>query len=587
MKKIFQLANVELKKTFMRPSLYILTALLFMALVVSAFIFSPEKTKSTYKITGESIYAIYNDFESKIDDINSELTDAKNTYDSYIESENTKAKLKNYFITLNNTYFENLYTYAMAYASNNPSMKNNVIDCLVSTKNYTGEIMTYMSNNINNKYLAFYMTQDNYDNLFKYLTKLSENIKKRSDLLEFDKEAIIADCNYIFVNYKNTIQNKIDLINNFQDIDKEQFKNEFDTIIEEYYYKNIDKNTNAITGKLKTKYQDVKDYFYSAQTKIANEEMSKQDAMNELHHKIISYESFVNQCSTIINKEFVLKLIGNKKDSEISYYIGLTDTSVYNTKEELTRAHYFYENSDLNANDFLNSFNFNMRSDYEPNAYDFTVFAMQILMIFIIVFCVFFAGSSIIGEKSLGTLKMTATRPYTRNKLLSGKMLSCIFVGIILLLVSFVASFVVGIAMYGINSMNVLLVVDATKTLVINPIIVLALYLVSCFVNIVFYICLAMVISMILNNTALSVFITSVIYFVSIILNAIVNSPVLKFLPTSHLDLFKYFTKGSLGFLKFNIIPDINLIVSIIVVVATIFVMNLISHLIFTKKDIA
>lgn len=589
MKKVFKLANNELKKTFMRPSMYILTALLFLALVICSFVFKPTETRREISITGDSIFMVYNEFTEKENSFNAQITSAKNNYEAYLETDNTKNTFKQYFVELNNVYFENLFLSAADYATGNLSKKDDVINCLISTKTYAGTIMNYMSSNLKDKQLGFYLPQKVYDDLFKYLTKLSESIKKKAEMEEFTQDAMLAEANFILKNFRNDniIQSKIDSIKNLEEINKDDFKTKFDAIINEYYYKNFDRNTGEIIGKLKAKRDVVYNYYSDAQTKIESGELTKQDAIDGLSYRIVSYQAFVYECTKILNDEFILTLAGNKKDSELENYIGFSSNSVYNTREELSKAYFFYNNTDLNSNDFLDAFNFNTNSGYETNAYDFTIFAMQILMILIIVFCIFFAGSSIVGEQSLGTLKMTATRPYSRNKLLSGKILSCVFVGIILMLVSFVASFVVGTAMYGFTFKNVLVVLNSTNVMILNPFVLLILYLFSCLINIVFYISLAMVISLILKNNVVSVFLSSIVYFATIIINSLVSSSVIKFIPTVHLDVYKYLTNSSLGFLKFNVIPDVNLYISLGVIIACGFVMNLASHLIFTRRDIA
>ena len=84
MKKIFRMANAEISKIFMRPSMFVLTGVLIIALVFSFFFFSPTKsnTKFTYQLTNTT--NIYTSFERDYLSLEEQLISAKTDIDDYI-----------------------------------------------------------------------------------------------------------------------------------------------------------------------------------------------------------------------------------------------------------------------------------------------------------------------------------------------------------------------------------------------------------------------------------------------------------------------------------------------------------------------
>ena len=236
---------------------------------------------------------------------------------------------------------------------------------------------------------------------------------------------------------------------------------------------------------------------------------------------------------------------------------------------------------------YLTSFNFNSASGPSSNAFDYTVYSMQILSLLIIIFTMFYACSSIAGDQISGTMKMIAIRPYTRNKLFSGKYLSCVMFGIMLMIISFVASFVVGAVSFGIPMNNCLVVFNSQTILTISPFILLLIYFLSLIINMLFFISLAMLICLIFKSNTLSVFLSSILFATQVVLNGTINAIWLKYTIFGHFDLFKYFGNSSVGFLKMNILPDSEFTISALVIGLSIVIMNTVSHFIFKRKDIA
>ena len=211
---------------------------------------------------------------------------------------------------------------------------------------------------------------------------------------------------------------------------------------------------------------------------------------------------------------------------------------------------------------------------------------MQILSMFITVFVIFFATSSLSGEQSSGTLKMIATRPYTRNKIFSGKFLACFNVALILLTVSLVSSLAIGFATYGFSFQKVLVVMNAETLFITNPIILLFIYLASILIDIVFYIALAIFISMIIKQATVSTGLSSAIYLVSIVLLGSIKASWIRFVPSLNLQLYKFFTISQSGMFSFSVVPNTSLLTCGIFTVAFIIVFDLFARLLFTHRSL-
>mgnify|MGYP003291211329 CR=1 FL=1 len=288
----------------------------------------------------------------------------------------------------------------------------------------------------------------------------------------------------------------------------------------------------------------------------------------------------------ILLDSFTLLRTNGKSDTELPKYLGYSDISQYHLNEEISINKYLIENEIFDY-DYLTSFNYNKSSGPVTNAYDYTVYSMQILSLFIILFTIYYACSSIAGDQSSGTMKMIAIRPYTRNKLFAGKYLSCLMFGGLLMMIALVASFVVGAASYGISTATCLVVFNASNVIEISPILLLLCYLLSLMINLLFYVSLAMFISVICRSNTLSVIISTIIYGVQVVLSGVINAKWLEYTPFGHFDLFKYFGNSNPGLLSLNILPDADFFTSLIVIGSLIVVMNSIAHLIFQRRDIS
>lgn len=583
MKKIFRMANAELSKIFMRPSMFVLTGVLVIALICSFFFFAPSEnsTKFTYNLTNTT--SIYTQFQKDYESFEAELVTAKTEIDNYIADTgdiyNTFAEdfhsLKTYF------YNDGYYT-IINLASNLSSTDFNKCVTVFSTlRGKTKNLTDYMVYNIKNEKINFFFPQTNYEKIYKALSNMYDNLPSDKDLESFTSSMIIERYNLLLDTYPI---DKYDIeISNLESItiDSEGLK----LLLENYFNTNIKitqstfGNVYTHQGKLETLYNDIINYYNQ------HIDTTEELVVAEMNERIAKYYDYIQICKALISNEFELLRIGTKTDDQISNFVGFSDVSIYNLKKQVTTSKYFYDN-DTFGYEYLAAFNFNQNSGTETNAYDFAFYAMQILSMFIIVFTIFFATSVLSGEQSSGTLKMTATRPFTRNKIYSGKFLACVNVALILLSVSLLASLAIGFASYGFSFQNVMVVMNAETLFIVNPLILMLIYFLSIVIDIIFYTALAILISMIIKQATVSTGISCAIFIVSKIMLGTVTASWIRFIPSLNLDLYRFFTVSQTGMFSFSVVPNTSLLTCGIFAIFFILIFDIFARFLFTHRNL-
>ena len=589
MRKIFRMAKAELGKIFMRPSMFILATVLIIALILSFFFFTPDpksgKTKLTY---GKQVIAnIQSQFDKKALEVDEELILIKTDIDKYMSEENDTFKLfKDETFAVYDAY-NNFYNIVVNnYKTDKlPKAREGFKKFREVVLNYKEEVL---NKKINGQYVNFFITINEFNYIDKTIKNLLQALPTESQLDEITSQSAIDRLEVIKSSFSQELQ-KIESIV-FNDVKPIVIENkDLESLLGTYYTPNITELETGYVraGTLKKLYDEIYSFYLENSTSSSDEDVA---IINE---KIAHYYDYVQMCKTLLNNNFELLRIGNKTDDEIIKYNGFSGISIYNLKLDITTSKYFYDlNNDLDEKndtfgyEYLNVFNFNTNSGTETNAYDFTFFAMQILSSLIILFVIFFAGSAITGEQNTGTLKMTAIRPYSRNKIFSGKFLACFNVSFILLIISFVASFVVGLASYGLPTQNVLVVMNASTVFILHPMIVMLIYLASLIIDILFYIALAILISMLIKPTTINTAISASVFMLSAVLSGIITDSWIRFIPTTHLGLFKFFTNSNTAMFSYSIVPGVNFLISAGIVVVCIIMFDLIGRMLFARRSI-
>lgn len=597
MKKIFRMAKAELSKIFMRPSMFVLTGVLIIALLFSFFFFKPTSTSTKFTYSLSNTTSIYTTFEKDYKGFENQLISAKTDIDEYLADTGNIYQtfsadfhsLKQFFVGTQNAdgtttpgeFPATIYTIA---ESNGKLTGTDLSKCqrvFTTLRAKVNALSDYMVENIKNKKVNFIITESFYEETYKTLIKFQDNIPSNTDLKEYSSKMVVERYNMLSKNYDlTTIDNKISKLETIT-IDNTKLTE----LLDKYFYTNFSATVSGTateythTGKLKEHYDNIIN-FYNLHTGTA-----QKDIITEMNELVAKYYDYIQICKALISNEFELLRIGNKTDDQIATYVGFSGVSIYNLKKQITTSKYFFDNNTFGY-EYLTAFNFNKNSGTETNAYDFAFYAMQILSMFITVFVIFFATSSLSGEQSSGTLKMIATRPYTRNKIFSGKFLACFNVALILLTVSLVSSLAIGFATYGFSFQKVLVVMNAETLFITNPIILLFIYLASILIDIVFYIALAIFISMIIKQATVSTGLSSAIYLVSIVLLGSIKASWIRFVPSLNLQLYKFFTISQSGMFSFSVVPNTSLLTCGIFTVAFIIVFDLFARLLFTHRSL-
>lgn len=590
MKKIFRMANAELNKIFMRPSMFVLTGILILTLVFSFFLFSPSSSATKYTNNYVNTTTIHNEFVAKTEEFDQIVIFAKEEIDDYLKEENdVYDTFKENFHSLR-VYFDGDFSTrlrSIIEADSNPALSNSSRSELKSAfsilRTKTDGLIEYMRSFKNYK-INFFITQNFYNTVFNSLKNFYGNLPSDKDLDGFNASMVIERHNFLKSNYNfNELDIKIQNLEKIN-IDSDNLSN----LLTKYFYSNFNEQSLGSvktyvkndSGKLQELANKIDNYYFDGHVNSTNT-----DEVDTLNNYVAQYYDYVNICKTLISNNFELLRIGNKTDSQIATYVSFGDNSIYNIKSDITKSQYFFDNNTFGY-EYLSAFNFNVNSGTETNAYDFAFYAMQIISVFITIFVIFFATSTLSGEQTSGTLKMTATRPYTRNKIFSGKLLACFNVALILISVSLVASLAVGFAFYGFSMQNVLIVINAKTTVIVNPIVLLLVYLASMLIDIIFYIIFAVLVSMLIKQPTVTTGISCGVYVVSLILQGVVTSGWIRFVPSLNLGLYKFFTTSSTGILSFSVVPNMTLVFSTIYVLAFAFIINLFARLLFKNRSL-
>lgn len=569
--KIFRLARAELNKLFQRPAIFLMAGFLVVALVLVSFFYNPTlRTDTRISYQGANTTEIHTQFQAEKTTIIAELSslvDEINTETYNINNNSSRLdELKNLIANAEGA-LEDFHSELLKDSKN----INNMRSKLEVYKTRVLNIQTFLSTIETN--IDFFITTGQLNTLKSFFERLNNDIP--SNTTNYTVDNMVELGNFLVLN-RNFSDHVYPTLNALKEITLDV--TEVNRLVEQYY-NNIAVGENS---RLSLYEKQIEEYY------LAHIGSSEEEDMQELNDMFSNYKSIVLMAKECLDNSFTLLKVNDISNATLSSYVGFSDLNKYTLEESLTKNTYLLDNGKFDK-DFANNFNFGTTAGFTTTAYDFTIYAMQILTFIIAVFCLFFGAGLIAGEFTGKTMKMLAIRPYTRNKIYLGKLLACVAFMLILLLISFVASFVVGAILYGVDLPNVLLIINATSATVVHPMVVMLIYLASSILNLLFYISLALLLSVVFRSSTVAVLTSFIVYVVTILCNMLmVTVSWFKWLPIAHLDIFKYFGGASStgGFLTFNTIIDANLWLSFGYILGIIFVFNLASLIVFKKRNI-
>ncbi len=593
MSKMSRLLRGELNKILMRPILYIITGVIVIALFCSALLLNiNNRGDKMLHIDGSDKTEVMLNFystptmnknvaENMVEDAFSKLT--------YYENVNTSpettvtAQLKD-LISDSETGLKGLLSYygsCIQYAespdhSANIGELNNIRSQMLENLN---SIRTTLSSAIDSTVPTVLMPNESFEN---YITIISD--------ASFYLKAEGADFN--LVETHRDIYNNISKANGFADIEGVSY---FDKL----YYTTSSDITNITLAddtikNLTEKYEIATAFMTETLENITEYNADENVTTGTLKDEILKFYYTASQYSNLVSDTIIFEPVQGLNDSQAQIYIGYKDIHLYQIQERITKNNYLIANN-LTENQFSSVFSSTTSSAQEVGAFDLVYFGLEICNFIILIFCVVLAAGMIAGEQSTGTLKVLAVRPFSRNKILTSKILATLIFGVIFLVFSAIVLFITGFAIYGLDTTPILAVFNATNAFVISPFLLVLIYLALLIVKILFYVLLATMISTVFRSNIGAVTVSIFIYFLTAIFAVLfTQSAWYAFLPFAGIDFFKFFGGAFVSdstnplsiVFSSPMFYNTSLLASVIIVTATMVIMTILSYTVFKKREI-
>ena len=567
--KIFRFAFSEFVKMFQKRGTFIFFAACMLTLVLCGIFFNPTET-NLYQtsLTGVSVSSIHSKFtsSSEADSQAKLLQEVNNGYimiDSFHDSiiyENIKADIDDL-----NRYLKTDFYNALLEVPSDIS----TYFALLKTKadNLTDKISD-ISNNTD-----FYIKETDRSRLESFFFGISINIP--ASFGTYTNEQFVEKGNFIITNYLNTWETNVtNILKNVETI----------KISEADFDAWEDFHTKAMT-----KLDALADEAAVFSSSISAEDNLSKEKIEEYSLILTRYKAIAKLTNIYFYNKIELLMAGDKTDAEIASFAGLGEFNRYEASEACALSAYFVENEEANYDEFLIKLASGKASSKGGNVYDLTFFIMQIIFILTAVYCVYLASVSFAGEEAEGTLRMIAIRPYKREKIYLGKLLSVLMVGITIMLLFMLISFVYGLMLFGLPIGPIITVVNATSVMVISGFVMILIAMALQIISLLFFVSIALLLSITIRSsviTALSSFVILIVTYVFNILFA--NTAWIKFLPFPHIDLFKFFGGASSApmILEGSLYMGTNIILSTVYLGSFILIMNIASMITFKKKSL-
>mgnify|MGYP004506464065 FL=1 len=532
---MIKLINGEIKKIFLKPAIFVITALLVFALTLSIFIYKPAKRNDTVvSVSGTTVGQMYDASFGSTQPTNTlsknylqttyvnSSTNIINFYLNQIENEeiSKKQELLNKLKSIKTGSYQNYRKKVFnSGADEDLTAKENLRNAFKTDLVDFNDLYTSYINGSNGFYYLLLSSSDKND-LDVFLTSclsrpFTASITHTATINEVEENGL-----NIFINLENYI-NKMEVFSPLKE-DLETAKTNLEKGIENTQkieeeiiaYKNENPSEKSLEAKkefnkLITRYQQANENIYNLTLATINSSALKDLSDNEIQN----FYQFSNY-------EYKTKYLINEQKNICKYYL---ETNKY-------------------AFEYANPLSLSVTSNFETNAYDFMYFALEICSFIIIVYVVFLGATMITGEYASGTMKLLAIRPYSRRKILGSKLLATILVGLIFLLITFIITFITGGILFGFASMPMLLIFNATSVTSLSPILVILILFICKTIEITFYAIFSLAISTLFKSNAGSIVVAILVYFASFVLSVFsANIGVLKILPFVNTNLFAYF----------------------------------------------
>ena len=591
--KIFRLVNAELRKIFLRPTIFVMIALLVLCSFISLIAFNPDtrSTDSNVTISGATISEIYSNFKQDSSsssfttkyDLDNKLETALSNVEAFTQTDSVLSELKN--IADEGRQAQNDY-------HNLEIALENAIRPTGGLSNSTyfaqaNSCLSAFSSSLKSTIIAF----GNFKNSNKYYLETTKFNEINEKLKKLDSTVVVYTTNQTKAVYENLLVSirkyEFDrMMTSFiSDVKEINITTEKFNEIKENYYSPAklilgdETNENSLMGKIQNYY-------------LTNASEGSQEKRDKFVELLSDYKAYINMACENLNCALNIEISNDISDKKMQTYLGYSNFNKLTTSALLEKNNYMIENR-INPRTTLDAMNFGVNSGDETNAWDFVCFAMNITSLLIIIFCVIICSKIIAGEQAGGTMKMLAIRPFSRNKILGGKLLATMFFSMIFVVFSFIVNLGIGWAFFGISNQMMIGVFNGTNVIYSHPLIYCLFLILSLFMKVFIYVSIATMISVLFRSYTGSSMVSFAIVIITLIMNgALGTKHYFKYFPMANFDIYKYFTSAQTasGFKAIFSSPqiiDTSFVFSFIYAIILIFFLNGISFLVFNKKDIA
>lgn len=578
--------KAESRKNFKKPAILFMTACISFALIVLSIIFSPvlrhNNSVNFYNeyATVNEIFNAYNANEMgnmtkySFDYSLNKAVNKINNFNSVDLLQTLKNKVEDLQNFLTQTGGMGFYPLLLNFTNNpnNESARYNFINALINLEDQVLDINDFLTNDITQENINFYITYGQFAEIKTFFFNFSNFIPNQSILINMYSSQLIEIGEKIVFDFSVTAK-----LNQIKALNPIQFDSEFMNEIIENYFNDIVYGSGSDT-LLSLKYNEIQNF--------VNENASSSDAddISAIYRTMTEYKNIALIATQILTDSFNLAKAGNYSDKQLSTFVGFENINKYALNENLALNKYLFENQIFDGN-YLVNFSLSSTVGYQVSAYDFCFFSMQIISIIIVIFAIFLIISGIKKEQyaEFQTLNF-----FDKNKIIRENTISNINSILAMLMISIIASFILGVVLYGLVPGNILFIFNASLVVPVYPGFAILIYLVCLVLFIAFFISLATLFANIFKSGIVAFISAFFILFCAVILNAFCSlTGFYSILPFAHLDLFKYFGNAEMPSELFgvNMILDGNFYFSFIYVILLISIINFIAKLIYNKKN--
>ena len=298
-----------------------------------------------------------------------------------------------------------------------------------------------------------------------------------------------------------------------------------------------DRLVNELLSYQKTVNKNKTDILKKIDDKIADE------SIKNIQQEITNYSLLEDSYDKLINQKLLSHITSDYDQSSYQNFHGYNfkEFNKFQSTESITLSKYYIINNKY-ENSYLTNFSYNQTSGEKTNMYDFIYFSMELCTLIIIIFAMMMVCNLITGETESGTIKLLLVRPYRRSKILTAKLLATIFFVLSFMVFSSILTFVGGYFLYGPTTASVVSIFNGVTAFEIAPFWLMIINIFTLILDVIFFILLALMISILCKNYAASISCSLVLLIINFAFNILFgNTFWYTLLPGMNLHLFKYF----------------------------------------------